>query len=46
MCVIFYSVPDLILFTTVNIGIPVPKQHLWLTLLVAWWWPVNRSKHV
>ena len=22
------------------------KQHLRLTLLKAWWWPVNRSKHV
>ena len=28
ICAIFYSVPDFILFTFVNIGIPVSKQHL------------------
>jgi len=26
--------------------IPVSKQHLGLIWLVAWWWPVNSSKHV
>ena len=43
----FIQYKILYLFTIVKyIGIQIFQQHLWLILLEAWWWPVNRSKHV
>ena len=29
-----------------HIAIPISKQHLTPITMEAWWWPVNRSKHV
>jgi len=29
-----------------NIGIPISKLYLRLIPMEAWWWPVNRPKHV
>ena len=47
ICITFYPVSVFMyVHKCKNIGIPVSKQHLWLILMEAWWWPVDRSKHI
>jgi len=47
ICFTFYPISVFVYVHNCKIiGIPIPKQHLRLIPMEAWWWPVSRSKHV